>query len=52
MICYFVNIKIVSFWPKNIELRIVRHFDQIYFHPHNSSLEGATELKLAPLYSS
>ena len=33
-------------------LYIVRHFDQIPLHPHNSSLEHATELKFAPFCSS
>ena len=27
---------------------IVRRFDQLSFHPHISSLEGATKLKFAP----
>ena len=31
---------------------IVRHFDQISFRPHNSSLEGAAELKFIPFCSS
>ena len=31
---------------------IIRRFNQISFHAHNSSLEGATELKFVPFCSS
>ena len=39
-------------WPYIMDRTIVRGFDVISLCAHNSSMEGATELKFAPLYSS
>ena len=47
MLSCFAEIKIFYFWPK--PSAIVHGFDQICFRTQNSSMEGATKLKLPPV---
>ena len=48
--CYAAFLLKFSVFGLNIPgLYIIRRFDQISFHTRNSSLEGATKLKFAPV---